>query len=661
MSAQPQRTSVKTDNIEKYIRFISSTGSNTESSQKVWKTLKPALPGILDRFYDELLKQEELRQKMGTNEQNTSPLKNAQIRHWDYIFNHDPDLEFIGQAARIGQAHVRIGLRAEWLMSAFGRLLNEALPVIVRKNRFSQGAMIRDMQAVVTRFFLDMILAQRAFETEQRRLEEIEKQDAMGFQSLKTTANTICELNELVMAMALLSRNTQEANANGQSISAAADELVASIGQISENSEGAANEAIQTNNAAKDGLTKMSAVSRAIGDISSTSRQTSQSLADLSEAASQISEFLSVIQSIADQTNLLALNATIEAARAGEAGKGFAVVAAEVKTLASQTGKATEDIAQRIEALTAGMETIQAAIQSSEGAIRNGEEAIGSANEIMQSIDGMVGAVSERVSQITEILHQQKEASHEIAKNVSNVAESNRNTDQQLTGMQQILKSSNDHFSDAAQSFFDADSDKSLLEMARIDHVLFKKRVVDTVTGHDDWAATAMPDHHHCRLGKWYDGIKNEKIKNHPAFRGLVAPHKAVHDVGHRALHAAEQGHTSEAFAALVDLDKASKQVLKGLSELSDAMDRELKDAEARRSPRQDVAHTAEVLFDGATQTVELENVSRTGVGLKNVKGATAGKTVSIHMDGRERLGHIIWVEGTRAGVQYFDEHKKSA
>ena len=59
------------------------------------------------------------------------------------------------------------------------------------------------------------------------------------------------------MAMALLSRNTQEANTNGQSISAAADQLVTSIGQISENSEGAANEAIQTNNAAKDGLDKL--------------------------------------------------------------------------------------------------------------------------------------------------------------------------------------------------------------------------------------------------------------------------------------------------------------------------------------------------------------------------------------------------------------------
>jgi len=658
MSAAAHKKPVETDNIAKYIRFMSSTGNDTATAQKAWKSLQTALPGILDRFYDELLKQDELRQKMGVHEKNTTHLKGAQTRHWDYIFNNDPDLEFIGQAARIGQAHVKIGLKAEWLMSAFGRLLNETLPVIVRKNRFSQGAMIRDMQAVVTRLFLDMILAQRAFETEQRRLDELEQRETIGLNSLRTTATTISELNEIVMAMALLSRNTQEANANGQSISAAADQLVASIGQISENSEGAADEANHTNNAAKDGLTKMSAVSKAIGDISSTSRQTSQSLADLSDAASQISEFLSVIQSIADQTNLLALNATIEAARAGEAGKGFAVVASEVKTLASQTGKATEDIAQRIEALTAGMETIQTAIRSSEGAVQIGEDAIGAANEIMQSIDGMVGTVADRVNQITEILHQQKEASHEIARNVANVADSNRNTDQQLGNMQKTLKKSNDSFSETARSFFDANSDKSLIHMARVDHVLFKKRVIDTVTGHDDWSSSAMPDHHHCRLGKWYDNIKNEKIRAHPAFKNLVAPHKDVHDAGHRALSAAEQGNSTDAFAALVDLEKASTKVLNGLQDLASAMEGDLKDAEARRAPRQDTGSKAEIQVDGKVQSVTLENQSLTGVGLKGVTGAKTGQTVCVRYDDKERLGHIIWVEGNRVGVQFFDEHK---
>lgn len=651
-------SSSEASNLNKFVDFMAPSGSDTKRAKRAWQDLKPALPGILDRFYNDLLAQEELRSKMGPNASNTDPLKNAQSKHWDYIFNNEPDLEFIGQAARIGQAHVKIGLEAEWLMTAFGRIFNEAIPVIVRKHRFSQSNMIETIQALTTRLFLDMIMAQRAFETEKRRQEEVEQRETLGLASLRSTANTICELNELVMAMALLSRNTQEANTNGESISAAAEELVASIRQISENSEGAAKEAEQTNSAAKDGLEKMSAVSNAINDISRTSQETSQSLADLNAAATQISEFLSVIQSIADQTNLLALNATIEAARAGEAGKGFAVVASEVKTLASQTGKATEDIAQRIDALTVGMATIQSAIKGSEGAIQHGETSIASANEIMESIDVMVGNVSERASQITDILMQQQEASHEIAENVSNVAESNRNTDLQLTEMQTILHRSNTQFSENAKNVFDADSDRSLCEMARIDHVLFKKRIVDTVTGHDDWASSVVPDHHNCRLGKWYDGIKNEKVRNHPVFRSLVAPHKIVHEAGHRALQAYEDGRSADAFEALADLDRASKEVIKGLTALGKAMDEELKDAEARRSPRKDAFQQTEILIDGRTQTVEIENVSRTGAALKGLTGIEKGKTVSITIDGNERLAHTIWSNGQTTGIQFFDEAK---
>lgn len=659
MSSEPSRKTDDSHAIDSYLAFMSKSGSDTAKSSRAWRELSPALPKLLDGFYNELLKSEELRDKLGNHSSDTAHLKNAQTKHWEYIFTHDPDLEFIGQAARIGKAHVRIGLKAEWLMSSFGHMLNGIIPVIVKKHRFSQGTMIEMLQTIVTRFFLDMILAQRAFETEERRITELKKRESDGLRNLRATADTICELNELVMAMAFLSRNTQEANANGQSISAAADQLVSSIEQISQNSEGATDEANLTNSAAKDGLSKMSSVSQAIGDIAATSRETSQSLSDLNEAASQIGEFLSVIQSIADQTNLLALNATIEAARAGEAGKGFAVVASEVKTLASQTGKATEDIAHRIDALTSGMQTIQAAIQSSEGAVQNGEEAIGAASEIMHSIDGMVTTVSQRITQITDILHQQKDASHEIARNVSNVADTNRSTVERLLDMQKTLKDSNDHFSETARSQFDAESNVSLCEMARIDHVMFKKRVVDTVTGHDTWKSGDMPNHHNCRLGKWYDGITLDSIRKHPMFRKLETPHKAVHDAGLRALQAAEEGRHTDAFAALADLDKASAEVLKGLNELAASLrEGDLRSADPRLTMRQKTIGSAEVELDGNKQLVEVVDASSEGIGLKGLKDAGTGATVKVTYNGSTRLGHTVWSDGQVTGVQFFDERK---
>jgi methyl-accepting chemotaxis protein len=129
--------------------------------------------------------------------------------------------------------------------------------------------------------------------------------------------------------------------------------------------------------------------------------ETDDRIGKLSKAAQQIGDVVKLITAIAEQTNLLALNATIEAARAGEAGRGFAVVASEVKSLASQTAKATDEISGHI----SGM---QGATQESVTAIKE--------------IGGTIGKISEIASTIASAVEEQGSATQEIARSVQNVA-----------------------------------------------------------------------------------------------------------------------------------------------------------------------------------------------------------------------------------------------
>jgi methyl-accepting chemotaxis protein len=108
--------------------------------------------------------------------------------------------------------------------------------------------------------------------------------------------------------------------------------------------------------------------------------------------------------------------------------------------------------------------------------------------------------------------------------------------------------------------------------MAKIDHVLFKKRVVDVLMEHGHWDTKDVPDHHHCRLGKWYDEIKSPGIRKLPAFGKLVEPHERVHAAAKAALTANAAKDKTGALKALSDMSQASEIVLRLLDELSAAI-----------------------------------------------------------------------------------------
>src|SRR5947209_7514340 len=159
-----------------------------------------------------------------------------------------------------------------------------------------------------------------------------------------------------------------------------------------------------------------------------------QTVSKLGESSVEIGKVIKVITSIAQQTNLLALNATIEAARAGEAGKGFAVVANEVKELAKQTAKATEDISRKIMAIQTDTKGAVEAIGSITGVI-------GHINDISGTIATAVEEQSVTTNEMTRNVADAATGSGEITRNIEGVAEAARGTS---TSAQESQKAAND-------------------------------------------------------------------------------------------------------------------------------------------------------------------------------------------------------------------------
>lgn len=247
------------------------------------------------------------------------------------------------------------------------------------------------------------------------------------FGELGANATTLAAASEEMYSVgSQMSTNAEETRAQASVVSAASE-------QVSKNTQTVATGIEEMSASIKEIAKNATDAAKVATSAVRVAESTNSTITKLGESSSEIGKVIKVITSIAQQTNLLALNATIEAARAGEAGKGFAVVANEVKELAKETAKATEDISQKIEA-------IQSDTKGAVAAIGQISQVIAQINDISNTIASAVEEQTATTNEIARNVAESSKGTAEIAENITSVAQSATNTSEGAVSSQKAAQ-----------------------------------------------------------------------------------------------------------------------------------------------------------------------------------------------------------------------------
>jgi methyl-accepting chemotaxis protein len=419
--------------LQSRLDFIGIDDATRGALRELQPLIAGALPGILDQFYASVVKYPRLA-ALFANEAVIRHAKQAQINHWGAIASGTFDDAYLQSVTRIGRTHNRLGLEPRWYIAGYSLivagLLREIETKIARgwfegnaareKKAWLQGAITRaamlDMDLAISTYLeaakLDQQTAvHRIADGFQAAIGEIINTVSSASTELEAAAGTLTKTAETTeLLSASVATASGQVSANIQSVASATEEMTSSVEEIGRQ------------------VTKSTEIAQ---EAVRQAEQTDADISELSRTAERIGDVLKLISSIAEQTNLLALNATIEAARAGEAGRGFAVVASEVKTLASQTAKATDDIGQQVEG-------IQAATRASVAAIKRIGGTIGQISEIAA---GIAAAVEQQGAATSEISRNVHEVANGTAKVASNIGEVSRGASETGSASSQVLAS----------------------------------------------------------------------------------------------------------------------------------------------------------------------------------------------------------------------------
>jgi len=404
------------DNLNERLAFLGINETVKQSLREAKPFIDAALPEILSGFYSHVGQFPEVA-RMFSGPAMMERAKGLQAKHWGLITSGRFDDAYVASVKAIGEVHHRVGLEPRWYIGGYsyiGCRILEAVSAHLRDGVFNDAVQKRNawLTALTRAVMLDMDIAISVYlDVTRCKRNEFVNDLATQFQS---------RVGSVIAEVATSARGIQQ---SAESLAQVADDskskalrVAAASTQTSQAAVGVASASEQLSAAIREissQIHKASAVTREATEGAQVVRSSMQSLLEQTARINHVTDFIS---GVATQINLLALNATIEAARAGPAGAGFSVVASEIKSLANQTTKASEEIVQQVQHI---------------------HEASTTTDSRVTQIATTIEQINETIASIAAAIEEQSAATSEIAKNVTGTSEASNEVSRSIESVEQ--------------------------------------------------------------------------------------------------------------------------------------------------------------------------------------------------------------------------------
>ncbi|MCC6946620.1 MAG: hypothetical protein IT539_02535 [Bradyrhizobiaceae bacterium] len=386
-----------------------------ERARRIVREVRPVILPVLDQAIDRWIVASDKLPVADMIARHRGKIRALEIGHFEILLNGNLDHDYAESCGNMVREEAAFGLDGRVRSSVGNFVLRAAFDALIRKHRFSR-ARLAERAKIVSQFIaFDVANAMSLHRAESEQAAQVRREEIDGaiadfnvaigevIEAIKEASMTLTANCATLQQVAdhTLSRMASATTAAGETthrmeVTAAATE------EISQSIQHIGQQAARSLEMARS----------AVGDT----QRTQHSIRSLHETAERIGSVVGLIANIASQTNLLALNATIEAARAGENGKGFAVVASEVKTLASQTARATDDISRQVAAI---------------------QEATKRSLDEVSSVANAIDALTAAASGIASSVEQQGATTREMAASIQTVAANTAQASNEIRSVEQ--------------------------------------------------------------------------------------------------------------------------------------------------------------------------------------------------------------------------------